>query len=277
MGGVWKTTLARILYDEQQVKDHFQLKAWVCVSDEFDSFGISKVIFQSVARVNKKFADLNLLQEELKTHLREKKFLLVLDDVWTESYEDWETLLDSLSYDNAVSLFALHALGVNNFESHLSLKPYAEGIVKKCDGLPLALRALGRLLRTKKDEVEHRKEVANSQIWRLKDEGGILPAFRLSYQDLSATLKQLFAYCSLFPKDFLFDKEELLLIWMAEGFLHRPTRSDSTVECLGHEFFDELLSRSFFQHAPYNESLFARPALRICVPCSSSKKCALRP
>ncbi|KAJ0717013.1 putative P-loop containing nucleoside triphosphate hydrolase, leucine-rich repeat domain superfamily [Helianthus annuus] len=290
MGGVGKTTLARILYDEQQVKDHFQLKAWVCVSDEFDSFGISKVIFQSVARVNKKFADLNLLQEELKTHLREKKFLLVLDDVWTESYEDWETLvrpfytcapgskiiittrkdqllkqlvhnplikqLDSLSYDNALSLFALHALGVNNFESHLSLKPYAEGIVKKCDGLPLALRALGRLLRTKKDEVEHWKEVANSQIWRLKDEGGILPALRLSYQDLSATLKQLFAYCSLFPKDFLFDKEELLLIWMAEGFLHRPTRSDSTVECLGHEFFDELLSRSFFQHAPYNESLF---------------------
>ncbi|KAJ0860240.1 putative P-loop containing nucleoside triphosphate hydrolase [Helianthus annuus] len=287
MGGVGKTTLARILYDEQQVKDHFQLKAWVCVSDEFDSFGISKVIFQSVARVNKKFADLNLLQEELKTHLRVKKFLLVLDDVWTESYEDWETLvrpfytcapgskiiittrkdqlfkqlvhnplikqLDSLSYDNALSLFALHALGVNNFESHLSLKPYAEGIVKKCDGLPLALRALGRLLRTKKDEVEHWKEVANSQIWRLKDEGGILPALRLSYQDLSATLKQLFAYCSLFPKDFLFDKEELLLIWMAEGFLHRPTRSDSTVECLGHESFDELLSRSFFQHAPYNE------------------------
>ncbi|KAJ0716989.1 putative P-loop containing nucleoside triphosphate hydrolase, leucine-rich repeat domain superfamily [Helianthus annuus] len=273
MGGVGKTTLARLVYDEQQVKDHFQFKAWV-------------FIFQTVAGVNKKFADLNLLQEELKTHLKEKKFLLVLDDVWTESYEDWETLvrpfytcasgskiiittrkdqllkqlvhnplikqLDSLSYDNALSLFALHALGVNNFESHLSLKPYAEGIVKKCDGLPLALRALGRLLRTKKDDVEHWKEVSNSEIWRLKDEGGILPALRLSYQDLSATLKQLFAYCSLFPKDFVFDKEELVLLWMAEGFF----QSDSTKEHMGQEFFDELLSRSFFQQAPNNESLF---------------------
>ncbi|KAF5758642.1 putative P-loop containing nucleoside triphosphate hydrolase, leucine-rich repeat domain superfamily [Helianthus annuus] len=287
MGGVGKTTLARLLYDDQHVKDHFELKAWVCVSDEFDSFRISKEIFQSMA--NKEVSDFNRLQEALRDHVRDKKILLVLDDIWSESYADWETLarpfytcapgskiilttrkdqllkqlvhnpqnkqLQSLSDDDALSLFARHALGVNNFDSHLSLKPYAEGIVKKCGGLPLALIALGRLLRAKKDEVDHWKEVSNSEIWRLK-EGGILPALRLSYQDLSATLKQLFAYCALFPKDFLFDKEELVLLWMAEGFLYQPSPSGSTEECLGHGFFDELLSRSFFQHAPNNESLF---------------------
>ncbi|KAJ0478487.1 putative P-loop containing nucleoside triphosphate hydrolase, leucine-rich repeat domain superfamily [Helianthus annuus] len=290
MGGVGKTTLARLLYHEKQVKDHFELKAWVCVSDEFDSFRISKEIFEAMAKVNENLTNLNLLQEALGDHLRGKKFLLVLDDVWTESYADWETLvrpfytcspgsriiittrkdqllkqlvynplnmqLLSLLGDEALSLVARHALGVNNFDSHMSLKPYAEGIVQKCGGLPLALIALGRLLRTKKEEVEHWKEVLNSEIWRLKDKGGILPALRLSYQDLSATLKQLFAYCSLFPKDFLFDKKELVLLWMAEGFLHQPTTSISTEERLGHEFFDELLSRSFFQHAPNNESLF---------------------
>ncbi|KAM0006497.1 putative P-loop containing nucleoside triphosphate hydrolase [Helianthus debilis subsp. tardiflorus] len=236
MGGVGKTTLARLLYDDQQVKDHFELKAWVYVSDEFDSFRISKEIFQSMA--NKEVSDFNRLQEALRDHVRDKKILLVLDDIWSENYADWETLvrpfytcapgsriilttrkdqllkqlvynpqnkqLHSLSDDDALSLFARHALGVNNFDSHLSLKPYAEGIVKKCGGLPLALIALGRLLRAKKDEVDHWKEVSNSEIWRLK-EGGILPALRLSYHDLSATLKQLFAYCSLFPKDFLFD------------------------------------------------------------------------
>ncbi|KAL9992801.1 putative P-loop containing nucleoside triphosphate hydrolase, leucine-rich repeat domain superfamily [Helianthus debilis subsp. tardiflorus] len=289
MGGIGKTTLARLLYHEKQVKDHFELKAWVCVSDEFDSFRISKEIFEAMAKVNENLTNLNLLQEALADHLRGKKFLLVLDDVWTESYADWETLvrplytcspgsriiittrkdqllkklvynplntqLLSLPGDEALSLIARHALGVNNFDSHTSLKPYAEGIVQKCGGLPLALIALGRLLRTKK-EVEHWKEVLNNEIWRLKDEGGILPALRLSYQDLSATLQQLFAYCSLFPKDFLFDKKELVLLWMAEGFLHQPTTSISTEERLGHEFFDELLSRSFFQHAPNNESLF---------------------
>ncbi|KAJ0672796.1 putative P-loop containing nucleoside triphosphate hydrolase, leucine-rich repeat domain superfamily [Helianthus annuus] len=289
MGGVGKTTLARLLYNDVQVKDHFELKAWVCVSDEFDSFAISKVIFQSMARVNKAFADLNLLQEDLVNHLRGKRFLLVLDDVWSERREEWEILvkpfytcahgskiiittrkdkllknlgynplnkqLKSLSYDDALSLFAVHALGVRNFDSHLSLKPHGEGIVKKCNGLPLALIALGTSLRIKEDE-DSWKEVLESEIWKLPVEDEIIPALRLSYHDLSGPLKQLFAYCSLFPKDFLFDKEELVMLWIAEGFLHQPTRSDSTEEHLGHEFFDELLSRSFFQHAPNNESLF---------------------
>ncbi|KAF5775395.1 putative P-loop containing nucleoside triphosphate hydrolase, leucine-rich repeat domain superfamily [Helianthus annuus] len=289
MGGVGKTTLARLVYDEQLVKDHFDLKAWVCVSDEFDTVRISKEIFQSMA--NKEVSDFNRLQEALKDHVKGKKFLLVLDDIWSESYEDWETLvrplytcdpgskiiittrkdkllkklgynplnkqLESLSDDDALSLVARNALGVDNFDSHLSLKPYAEGIVKKCGGLPLALIALGRLLRTKKDEVEHWKEVLNSEIWRLNDEDGILLALRLSYHDLSAPLKRLFAYCSLFPKDFLFDKEDLVLLWMAEGFLQQATPNGSTEEqCMGRKYFGELLSRSFFQPAPNNESLF---------------------
>ncbi|KAK1407026.1 hypothetical protein QVD17_38636 [Tagetes erecta] len=291
MGGVGKTTLAKILYNEEQVRDHFQLKAWVCVSDEFDIFSISKVIFKSVApEVKEEFTDFNSLQVALTNHLRGKRFLLVLDDVWSEDYDGWEILarpfhtcttgskiiittrknelikklvygplnkpMEILSNEDAVSLVALHALGLNNFDSHISLKPCAEGIVKKCGGLPLALISLGRLLRTRKDEVEHWKEVLNSEIWSLKDGGGILPALKLSYHDLSAPLKQLFAYCSLFPKDFLFDKEELVLLWMAEGFLHESTPRHSTKERLGHEYFDELLSRSFFQHAPISESMF---------------------
>ncbi|KAJ0860208.1 putative P-loop containing nucleoside triphosphate hydrolase, leucine-rich repeat domain superfamily [Helianthus annuus] len=290
MGGVGKTTLARLLYNDVQVKDHFELKAWVCVSDEFDSFAITKVIFQSMPGVVKKeISDFNQLQEALRDHLTGKRFLLVLDDVWSERREDWETLvrpfytcapasriiittrkdkllknlgynplnkqLKSLSYDDALSLFAVHALGVRNFDSHLSLKPYGEGIVKKCNGLPLALIALGTSLRTKEDE-DSWKEVLESEIWKLPVEDEIIPALRLSYHDLSGPLKQLFAYCSLFPKDFLFDKEELVMLWIAEGFLHQPTPSDSTEEHLGHAFFDELLSRSFFQHAPNNESLF---------------------
>ncbi|KAJ0716352.1 putative P-loop containing nucleoside triphosphate hydrolase, leucine-rich repeat domain superfamily [Helianthus annuus] len=126
----------------------------------------------------------------------------------------------------------------------LSLKPNGEGIVKKCDGLPLALISLGRLLRRKQDEDSWR-EVLESEICMSKDEV-IVPALRLSYGDLSARLKQLFAYCSLFPKDFMFDKEELVLLWAAEGFLHQSTPIDSTKERLGHDCFDELLSSEFF-------------------------------
>ncbi|KAC9145044.1 hypothetical protein E3N88_46294 [Mikania micrantha] len=263
---------------------------WVCISDDFDIFGRTKDIFNSMGgELNKELEDFNKLQETLRDFVRGKRFLLVLDDIWFENYTNWQNLveplctcapeskivittrkdqllrklgynplykqLESLSYDDALSLFAQYALGVKKFDSHLSLKSHGEGIVKKCGRLPLALIALGTSLRTKEDEYSW-KGVLESEIWNLPVEGEILPALRLSYHELSAPLKQVFAYCSLFPKDFLFDKEELILLWMAEGFLHHSTQSYSTEEWLGREYFDELLSRSFFQYAPNNESLF---------------------
>ncbi|KAJ0673194.1 putative virus X resistance protein-like, coiled-coil [Helianthus annuus] len=296
MGGVGKTTLARLLYNDTKVQDHFEPKAWVCVSDDFDIFKITDAILQDVTKENKEFKDLNQLQKALTEQFKDKRFLLVVDDVWSENYGDWENLvrpflscapgsriimttrkeqllkqiglhnvdrLKSLSNEDALRLFAVHALGVDNFDSHTTLKPQGEGIVKKCGCLPLALKAIGRLLRTKTDR-EDWDEVLNSEIWDVEvgnaTESGkdvensdkIVPALRISYHELSADLKQLFAYCSLFPKDFLFDKQELVSLWMAEGFLN-PSKSP---ERLGREYFEILLSRSFFQHAPNDESLF---------------------
>ncbi|KAJ0483680.1 putative P-loop containing nucleoside triphosphate hydrolase, leucine-rich repeat domain superfamily [Helianthus annuus] len=287
MGGVGKTTLARILYNDTRVKDHFELMIWVCVSDVFDIFKISETIFQSVATENKQYKDLNLLQTALREQLKDRRFLVVLDDVWNENYDDWENLvrpfhsgaigsrvimttrkhqllkkigfnhldlLESLSHDDALSLLALHALDVDNFDSHATLKPQAEGIVKKCGGLPLALKAIGRLLRTK-TEGEEWYGVLNSEIWDLENANEIVPALRLSYHDLSADLKRLFAYCSLFPKDFLFVKEELVLLWVAEGYLNESLANKSP-ECFAREYFEKLLSRSFFQPAPSGEPFF---------------------
>ncbi|KAJ0483757.1 putative virus X resistance protein-like, coiled-coil [Helianthus annuus] len=300
MGGVGKTTLARLLYNDTKVQDHFEPKAWVCVSDDFDIFKISNTIFQSVTTTeNKKFEDLDKLQIAIAEQFKGKRFLLVVDDVWSENYGDWENLvrpflscapgsriimttrkerllkklgfdnldcLESLSHEDALCLLALHAFGVDNFDLHITLKPQGEGIVKKCARLPLALKVIGRLLRTRTDK-EDWDDVLNSEIWDIETgndiENGndkenrdkILPALKLSYHDLPADLKQLFAYCSLFPKDFLFDKEDLVLLWMAEGFLN-PSNATKSPERLGREYFEILLSRSFFQHAPNNESLF---------------------
>ncbi|KAJ0954278.1 putative P-loop containing nucleoside triphosphate hydrolase [Helianthus annuus] len=182
MGGVGKTTLARLLYNDAKVQTHFEPKIWVCVSDDFDIFKISDIILQSMTKESKEYKDLNQLQMALIEKLKNKRFLLVLDDVWHENDDDWENLvrpfrsyapgsriimttrkeellkklrfghldcLESLSHEDGLSLFALHALGVENFNSHTTLKPYGEGIVKKCAGLPLALKAIGRLLGTR--------------------------------------------------------------------------------------------------------------------------------
>ncbi|KAK9069120.1 hypothetical protein SSX86_013236 [Deinandra increscens subsp. villosa] len=285
LGGIGKTTLAQLLYNDKDVKDHFELMSWVCVSDEFDVYRISKAIFKDVGGDDIKFETLNQLQVSLTDKFSKKRFLIVLDDVWTENYKEWELLqrpftvgapgskilvttrkkkvvdlMDSveayplkvLSNIEAISLFAEHALGKQDFDSHPTLKLLGEGIVKKCDGLPLALITLGRVLRTKSNDEEW-EELLNSEFWSSVDGSKILPALRLSYYDLPSHLKQMFTYCCLFPKDYTFDKDELVLLWMGEGLLYE-SNGNKSMENFGRKCFEELVSRSFFQHSTNNKS-----------------------
>ncbi|KAL4561045.1 hypothetical protein LXL04_033207 [Taraxacum kok-saghyz] len=283
MGGIGKTTIAKVLYNDKKVKDHFELRAWVCVSEEFDVLNISKAIFQAVTGKNEDFANLDLLHVALKEKLLKKRFLLVLDDVWNEDQSKWELLqnalvgahgsktivttrnvrvalvvdsdeayhLEILSNKDALSLFVQHALGANNFDNHPTLQLHGEGIVKKCGRLPLALKTLGKVLKgnTNGDEWE---KLLNSEIWDIQDGREILPALRISYYHLPPHLKLVFAYCSLFPKDYVFDKRKLVLLWMAEGFLSQ-SNGNKSMEVLGYEYFEELKSRSFFQHSTNDE------------------------
>ncbi|KAG5530989.1 hypothetical protein RHGRI_025816 [Rhododendron griersonianum] len=92
MDGMGKTTLAQILYNDGSVDAHFDKKAWVCVSDVFDVLSITRTIIESVTGLASDAKDLNLLQVKLKESLGGKKFLIVLDDVWNENYERWDTL-----------------------------------------------------------------------------------------------------------------------------------------------------------------------------------------
>ncbi|KAB2086652.1 hypothetical protein ES319_A04G046900v1 [Gossypium barbadense] len=284
MGGMGKTTLAQLVYNDPSIKESFDHKAWVCVSDEFDAVNITKTILQSITSEPCTYNDLNLIQVKLKENLSGKRFLLVLDDIWNESYTDWTILrapfeagtkiivttrlekvssnvdsvkafyLDKLSYHDCLSIFAQHALKARNFDGHLQFKEVGENIVRRCNGLPLAEKAIGSLLRTVKDHSEWER-IYESEIWNLpEDPCGIIPALRLSYHYLPPHLKRCFAYCSIFPKDYEFEEEEIILLWRAEGFLQPKAKTQA--KGLGNQYFQDLVSRSFFQISSKDKSRF---------------------
>ncbi|RVW40721.1 putative disease resistance RPP13-like protein 1 [Vitis vinifera] len=94
MGGMGKTTLARLVYDDAETAKHFDLKAWVCVSDQFDAVRITKTVLNSVStsQSNTDSLDFHQIQDKLGDELKGKKFLLVLDDMWNDKYDDWRCL-----------------------------------------------------------------------------------------------------------------------------------------------------------------------------------------
>jgi hypothetical protein len=288
MGGIGKTTLAQLLFNDENVQSFFDLKAWACVSEDFDVVRVTKTILKSVTYESCEDNDLNLLQVKLKEKLKGKKFLVVLDDLWNENYDDWIILrapflagapgsriiittrnervssttgtiqthhLQVLSNDACLSLFTQHALGASDFSADRTLQDIGEKIVEKCQGLPLAAKTLGGLLRTTRDRVEW-EEVLKSKIWDISEKSsGILPALMLSYHHLPSHLKRCFAYCSIFPKGYEFEEEKLVLLWMAEGLI-QSREGDKQMEDLGSNYFRALLSRSFFQQSNIKESQF---------------------
>ncbi|GKV36894.1 hypothetical protein SLEP1_g44978 [Rubroshorea leprosula] len=291
MGGIGKTTLARQVYGAVKQED-FQLKAWVCVSDQFEVMSITKNILIELTKggCDLQNLNLNLLQEKVKEQLSNKKFLLVLDDVWNEECNLWDILkvpfksgapgsiiivttrnehvaeimggkdsiyhLKVLDDDKCLSILAQDALGVENFDALPGLKDVGQEMVKMCKGLPLAAKILGGLLRGKRDPREW-KYILKNKMWNLQgDKSSILPALMLSYHHLPSHLKQCFSYCALFPKDHRFDKEELIFLWMSGGLLQKHPGEENQIEDIGHQYFSELLSRAFFQDPSNDESRY---------------------
>ncbi|XP_057743300.1 putative disease resistance RPP13-like protein 1 [Arachis stenosperma] len=278
MGGIGKTTLAQLLYHDDKVKENFDFRGWVCVSEEFDVVKVTKTVIEAITSSSCNLTDLNLLQLDLKKKLSRQKFFIVLDDVWNENYSDWDKLLKpfqkgvkgskilittrnknvaslvqtvsphelrSLSDEDCWLVFAKHARLSTVSMENPTLEEIGRDIVKKCDGLPLAAQTLGGILRGNSD-IRYWNHLLKSEIWELSnDRINVVPALRISYYFLPSYLKQCFVYCSLYPKDYEFSKDELMLLWMAENFLQPVEKK--TMEEVGGEYFDELIARSFLQ------------------------------
>ncbi|XP_057743158.1 putative disease resistance protein At3g14460 isoform X2 [Arachis stenosperma] len=238
IGGVGKTTLAQWLYNNQEeFMKGFDLKAWVCVSEKFEVVETTRNVIKQLHGGTCSLNDFNSLQNALKEELSNKKFFLVLDDVWSDDADKWSNFMTPFQYGKKGSIVLLTTRGKNVALAVQNCRPYflkglsedycwsvfannasfpesngsaaleeiGRKIVKKCDGLPLAAETLGRLLRTKHD-VEEWNKILMSHIW-----------------------------------EFSVEKKDLL----------PPPKRGESLEEVGCECFDELTSRLFLTKIHY--------------------------
>ncbi|KAK7307199.1 hypothetical protein VNO77_40035 [Canavalia gladiata] len=282
LGGLGKTTLAQLIFNHERVVNHFETRIWVCVSEDFSLKRMTKAIIEAASGHACEDLDLEPLQRRLQDLLQRKRYLLVLDDIWDDDQEKWRRLksvlacgakgasilvttriqtvasimgttspheLSQLSDNDCWKLFKQRAFEANEMERE-ELVVIGKEIVDKCGGVPLAAIALGSLLRFKREEKQW-LYVKDSPLWNLQDENLVMPALRLSYLNLPVKLRQCFSFCAIFPKDQIIEKQYLIELWMANGFISSNDVLDA--EEIGDDVWNELYWRSFFQDIETDE------------------------
>ncbi|KAJ9542403.1 hypothetical protein OSB04_028909 [Centaurea solstitialis] len=287
MGGIGKTSLAKLVYNNQKVEEHFDVRAWLCVSVAVDVNTLLAKIYESITEKACKVQTRDILIRNLQKELRGKRYLLVLDDVWDENQEHWDDfsscMLKVNSRNGSVILvttrkvkigtkimtndsYALKCLSDDQCWSIFQERVFVAGrplipelveighdIVKKCCGLPLLVKVIGSLLRSHNDK-DKWLSIKASSVWDLEGGERVLSALKLSFDNLpTLNVKQCFVYCSIFEKDMIMEREQLIQLWMALGFLQADETRNKEMEDMGNDVFQILVNNSLFQDVEMDE------------------------
>ncbi|KAJ1689282.1 hypothetical protein LUZ63_013437 [Rhynchospora breviuscula] len=280
-GGIGKTALAQSAFNHPEISEHFKPLIWISLPAIPDPVETIKRIIEAINGTNCNLSTLDVLQRTLQQLLRGKKFLLVLDGVYTDTNAMffWDPVWIPLSmaesgskilattrnqttsqYMGSSYQYQVTLSDLNSSFLWLVLKDEAfphspvpenlecigKEIATKCYGSPLVARLLGRALRGRTEEEEW-SNLLKGMPNPVEVVGNVLPFLKRSYELLPLHLKRCFAYCSIFPKGYEFDRDHLVKLWMSEGLLKCERLNARTLEDIGRKQFNDLLWRSFFQ------------------------------
>ncbi|KAL7187979.1 hypothetical protein ACSBR1_037925 [Camellia fascicularis] len=287
MGGLGKTTLVKKVYDDLKVKRHFQSHAWITVSQSFKFEELLKILIQQLFNEVKRplpqtleTMDNNNLKAVLKEFLQESRYVLVLDDIW--SLEAWDAIKILLPNSNCGSRVLLttrisNVASTSCRESHgyvyqmkalsqeeswtlfcnktfqekdcpLHLIELSKSILRKCEGLPLAIVVISGVLASKDQGRVDEWELVNRSLGAEVECSDMKKILLLSYNDLPYYLKSCLLYLSSFPEDHLIDWMSTIRLWIAEGFVE-VKEFGKTLEEVAEAYLYELLNRSLIQVA----------------------------
>ncbi|KAJ4808401.1 Disease resistance protein (CC-NBS-LRR class) family [Rhynchospora pubera] len=274
-GGIGKTTVAQLVYNDKRLKNSFDLSGWVCVSNDFSIERIIQDIIESFTKASCSIKNTSVLMEELGNRVRGKRVFIVLDDVWNEERRLWEPLfmplmqatkatilvttrtisvariiqtmepvqLEYLSYDKCCLLFIHYAFQGKDPSDQEELVEIGMEIVKKCSGLPLAVKSIASLLSQEKEHASW-MEILQSNLWELDAGDEVLGALQISFERLPIYLKPCLLLCSMFPKNHVYSVNLMSRLWIANGYIE-PNERESVEEVVA-DYTKELYERSFF-------------------------------
>ncbi|RWR91725.1 putative disease resistance RPP13-like protein 1 [Cinnamomum micranthum f. kanehirae] len=191
IGGIGKTTLAQLIYNDKRVKTHFTKRMWVCLSEDFSVADVTKKIMEEATGNACHLSELNTLQTRLIETLQDELFLLVLDDVWHGDETEWERLRLPLKCGR----HGIAELLPGEREECIESEDIGRQIVEKCEGVPLSAKTIGSVMHRKRTTIppklfDHVKflralDLSGSPIRRVPSSIGKLKHLR--YLNLSKT------------------------------------------------------------------------------------------
>lgn len=308
MGGIGKTTLARRVYHNERLKDYFKGFAWVYVSQQWERKNLLQGILLKLTPENREQimkSEENELASWLREHLQDRRCLIVLDDIW--SSDDWDCLKDAIpiSEDGTKILLTtrnedvakhvdpngyhhrLRLLSENESWELLRMKSLWEStgagpedsekmeklgkkMLENCGGLPLAVVALGGILRTKKSLREWNTVCENIKSYlvrgeKIGKEGEVPKILAYSYYDLPWQLKPCFLYLGKFREDSDIEAESLYQMWIGEGMIFEDDRlGQEPMMDVAERYLEELAERCMVEIEVHEEGKHAVTRLKSC-------------
>ncbi|KAK4426598.1 Disease resistance protein RGA2 [Sesamum alatum] len=226
MGGLGKTTLEQMIYNDERPERHFELRIWVCVSDDFSMQRLVKAIVESIDGVCN-ISELDPLQSCLQERLSGKRFLLVLDDAWNENHELWDILKEVLRYGSKGNV-----LLVTTQIEKVALMVATVGV-----------HQIGYLLEDDSWSLFRQRAFTNGDA----EENLVAIAMKVNGQQVRKVKSDSY---HMMKMDYEMEKKQLIQLWMGNGFV--PSQGQSDLNLTGHLIFKELVCISFLQDVKTN-------------------------
>ncbi|XP_060973130.1 disease resistance protein RPM1-like [Cannabis sativa] len=280
-GGIGKTTLARKVYGNEALRQHFECFAWISVSQSYNLEKVLTIMRNQICPTkDEPLGTLEELMELLRLQLQIKRYVIVFDDVW--DIEFWGRIKHVVPSNNKGSriIITTRNTGIANdakdtpFDHVQELKTWSldlawelfrkkafrfeiEGccsreleqlsyeILRKCHGLPLVIATVASLFSKKeKTKLEWRRVLdnLNNEFEKNPHFTSVSKILSFSYDDLPYHLKSCFLYFGLFPQDYSVSEHKLCNLWIAEDFI--KAGRDKSKEQVAGEYLNELIHRN---------------------------------